>query len=236
MFEDLHWADDDAIDFVEHLIAWATDVPLLVLCTGRPELLERRPRWGADTSTTHVVSLAPLTEAETRDFLDVLLPNALLPEQTRSALLTAAEGNPLYAQEFVRMLKDRQLLVERDGEWVLEQTDDFPVPDSVHGIVAARLDALPATDKEVIQDASVVGRLFWVERSPRSPSVADGRSRRRFGSSSTGSSYAAGTSRPWLMTRSGCSSTRSSGTSRTGRSCAGSGRRSTTEQPSGCRR
>jgi class 3 adenylate cyclase len=162
VFEDLHWADDDAIDFIEHLVAWATDVPLLVLCTGRPELLERRPRWGADTGTTHVVSLEPLTEAETRDFLDVLLPNALLPEQTRSALLTAAEGNPLYAQEFVRMLKDRELLVERDGEWVLEQTDDFPVPDSVHGIVAARLDALPATDKEVIQDASVVGRFFWV--------------------------------------------------------------------------
>jgi class 3 adenylate cyclase/tetratricopeptide (TPR) repeat protein len=162
VFEDLHWADDDAIDFVEHLVAWAADVPLLVLCTGRPELLERRPRWGADTGTTRVVSLAPLTESETRDYLDALLPNALLPERTRSALLTAAEGNPLYAQEFVRMLMDRGLLVQRGGEWVLEQTDDFPVPDSVHGIVAARLDALPETDKAVIQDASVVGRVFWV--------------------------------------------------------------------------
>jgi class 3 adenylate cyclase len=162
VFEDLHWADDDAIDFVEHLVAWAADVPLLVLCTGRPELLERRPRWAAETGTTQVVSLSPLTEAETRDFLDALLPNALLPEDARSALLTAAEGNPLYAQEFVRMLIDRGLLVQRGGEWVLEQTDGFPVPDSVHGIVAARLDALPATDKAVIQDASVVGRLFWV--------------------------------------------------------------------------
>ena len=162
VFEDLHWADDDAIDFVEHLVAWAADVPLLVVCTGRPELLERRPRWGAETETTRVVSLSPLTESETRDFLDALLPNALLPEKTRSALLATAEGNPLYAQEFVRMLMDRDLLVQRGGEWVLEQTEDFPVPDSVHGIVSARLDSLPETDKAVIQDAAVVGRLFWV--------------------------------------------------------------------------
>ena len=162
VFEDLHWADDDAIDFVEHLVAWAADVPLLVVCTGRPELLERRPRWGAETETTRVVSLSPLSESETRDFLDALLPNALLPEKTRSALLATAEGNPLYAQEFVRMLMDRDLLVQRGGEWVLEQTEDFPVPDSVHGIVSARLDSLPETDKAVIQDAAVVGRLFWV--------------------------------------------------------------------------
>ena len=162
VFEDLHWADDDAIDFVEHLVAWADHVPLLVLCTGRPELLERRPRWGADTGATRVLSLAPLTESETRDFLDALLPNALLPEETRSVLLAAAEGNPLYALEFVRMLRDRQLLVERNGEWILEQVEDFPVPDSVHGIVSARLDSLPETDKAVIQDAAVVGRAFWV--------------------------------------------------------------------------
>ena len=162
VFEDLHWADDDAIDFVEHLVAWAEHVPLLVLCTGRPELLERRPRWGAGTGTSEVLSLTPLTEAETRDFLDALLPNALLPEESRSALLGAAEGNPLYAQEFVRMLMDRQLLVQRGGEWVLEQIEDFPVPDSVHGIVSARLDSLPETDKAVIQDAAVVGKVFWV--------------------------------------------------------------------------
>ena len=162
VFEDLHWADDAAIDFVEHLVAWADHVPLLVLCTGRPELLERRPRWGADTGAIRVLSLAALTESETRDFLDALLPNALLPEETRSILLAAAEGNPLYAQEFVRMLMDRQLLVERGGEWVLEQVEDFPVPDSVHGIVSARLDSLPETDKAVIQDAAVIGKLFWV--------------------------------------------------------------------------
>jgi len=162
VFEDLHWADDAALDFIEHLVAWAADVPLLVLCTARPELFERRPRWDTDSRTTRVVSLAPLSESETHDLLDALLRNAHLPEEARSALLTAAGGNPLYAEEFVRMLVDRHILVQQGGEWILEQTDDFPVPDSVLGIIAARLDAVPATDKTVIQDASVVGKVFWV--------------------------------------------------------------------------
>jgi class 3 adenylate cyclase/tetratricopeptide (TPR) repeat protein len=161
VFEDLHWADDAAVDFIEHLIGWVAHVPLLVLCTSRPELPERRPRWSTESVTTRVVSLAPLSESETRDLLDALLRNELLPERTSAALLTAAEGNPLYAEEFVRMLVNRHILVQRDGEWVLSQTEDLPIPDSVHGIVAARLDGVPESDKAVIQDASVVGKLFW---------------------------------------------------------------------------
>jgi class 3 adenylate cyclase len=161
VFEDLHWADDVAIDFVEHLIGWAADVPLLVLCTGRRELIERRRHWGTESRTTRVLSLEPLSEAETRDLLDALLRNELLPEQTSASLLTAAEGNPLYAEEFVRMLVNRRILVHREGAWILAQTEDFPVPDSVHGIIAARLDAVPEEDKTVIQDAAVVGKLFW---------------------------------------------------------------------------
>lgn len=161
VFEDLHWADDAVLDFIEHLISWAAHVPLLVLCTARPELFERRPRWGTDALRIRIVSLAPLEESETHDLLDALLRKALLSDQTRSTLLTAAEGNPLYAEEFVRMLVDRHILVERGGEWVLDEPAVLPVPDSVLGIIAARLDAVPATDKTVIQDAAVVGKVFW---------------------------------------------------------------------------
>jgi class 3 adenylate cyclase/tetratricopeptide (TPR) repeat protein len=163
LLEDIHWADDALLDFIEHLVAWATDVQLLVLCTSRPELLERRPGWRADSSTSRVVSLEPLSDGETDQLLGALLGRALIPEQTRSALLAGSAGNPLYAEEFVRMLVDREILVEREGEWHLEQSDDFPVPDSVLGIIAARLDALPVEDKAVIQDASVVGKVFWPE-------------------------------------------------------------------------
>jgi tetratricopeptide (TPR) repeat protein len=108
-----------------------------------------------------VVSLAPLTQDETRDLLDALLRNERLPERTSAPLLTAAEGNPLYAEEFVRMLVNRGLLVQREDEWVLSQTEDLPVPDSVQGIIAARLDGVPEQDKAVIQDASVIGKVFW---------------------------------------------------------------------------
>jgi class 3 adenylate cyclase/tetratricopeptide (TPR) repeat protein len=161
VLEDLHWADDALLDFIEYLVAWAADVQLLLLCTARPELFERRPGWRADSSSSRVVSLAPLSDAETRELFDSLLGRAQLPAETRSALLMGAAGNPLYAQEFVRMLVDQGILLKRGGEWILEQTDDFPVPDSVLGIIAARLDAIPGEDKAVIQDASVVGKVFW---------------------------------------------------------------------------
>jgi class 3 adenylate cyclase/tetratricopeptide (TPR) repeat protein len=161
VFEDVQWADDAAVDFIEHLVGWAADIPLLVLCTARPELLERRPHWGTESRTTRVLSLEPLSESETRTLLDALLRNERLPEQTSAALLAAAEGNPLYAEEFVRMLVNRQILVQQEGEWILEQTEGLPVPDTVHGIIASRLDAVPEEDKAVIQDAAVVGKLFW---------------------------------------------------------------------------
>ena len=161
VFEDLHWADDALIDFIEHLVAWADTIPLLVLCTARPELLERRPGWSADSSSSQVISLEPLSETETSELLDALLGSAQVPAETLSSLSTGAAGNPLYAKEFVRMLVDRRILVQRGDAWILEDADDLPVPDSVLGIIAARLDAVPVEDKAVIQDASVLGKVFW---------------------------------------------------------------------------
>jgi class 3 adenylate cyclase/tetratricopeptide (TPR) repeat protein len=163
VFDDVHWADDALLDFIEHLVDWATDVPLLALCTARPELFERRPAWRADSSTSRILSLGPLSEAETHELFDALLGTTRLPAATRSPLLSGAAGNPLYAEELVRMLVDHGILVQKEGEWQLEQSGDFPVPDSVLGIIAARLDALPLDDKAVVQDASVVGKVFSPE-------------------------------------------------------------------------
>ncbi|MEA2382153.1 MAG: hypothetical protein QOH72_2124 [Solirubrobacteraceae bacterium] len=163
VFEDVHWADDALVDFIEHLDAWAADIPLLVLCTARPELLERRPGWARTASSDGVIHLTPLSEPETQELLVSLLGDAGLPARTRTALLARAEGNPLYAQELVRMLVDRGILVERDGVWVLEHTGDLPVPASVLGIITARLDAVPVEDRAVLQAAAVVGRAFWLD-------------------------------------------------------------------------
>ena len=105
VFEDLHWADDGMLDFVDHLVDWATGVPLLVICTARPELLERRPAWGGGKRNALTVSLSPLSEPETARLISALLARSVLPAETQSALLARAGGNPLYTEQFVRMLR-----------------------------------------------------------------------------------------------------------------------------------
>jgi len=153
IFEDLHWADEGLLDFVDHLVDWAADVPLLVLCTTRPELFTRRLDWGAGKPNALTISIPALTDEETARLLAELLEQAVMPAALQSALLARAGGNPLYAVEFVRMLSERGSDAERD---------ELPLPDSIQGIIAARLDALSSEEKLVLQDAAVVGRTFWV--------------------------------------------------------------------------
>ncbi|MDX6552625.1 MAG: hypothetical protein QOH74_1113, partial [Gaiellales bacterium] len=152
-FEDIHWADDALLDFIEHLREWSTG-PLLVLATARGELLERRPGWAA-TPRSAVVTIGPLSAAEIRELLPALGRGVELGARERELLVANAGGNPLYAGEFVRMLVDRGVHGAPDGGEAL------PVPESVRAIIAARIDALGPDDKAVLQDASVVGRVFW---------------------------------------------------------------------------
>ena len=148
VFEDLHWADDGLLDFVDHLVDWLTDVPVLVVASARPELLARRPTWGGGKPNATTISLAPLSNDETATLVHALLEQSVLPAEVQSALLEPAGGNPLYAEEFVR------LVAERGHEGA-------ELPESVQAIIAARLDALEREDKELLQDAAVVGKVFW---------------------------------------------------------------------------
>jgi class 3 adenylate cyclase/tetratricopeptide (TPR) repeat protein len=152
VFEDLHWADDGLLDFVDSLVDWATDVPLLVVATARPELLGRRPHWGGGKTNAATLSLAPLTEKETAELVHAILERSVLPADVQVAVLARAGGNPLYAEEFARMVEERGDLSE-DG--------DLDLPDSVQGLIAARLDSLTRAEKELLQDAAVVGKVFW---------------------------------------------------------------------------
>ncbi|MFL6068312.1 MAG: AAA family ATPase [Gaiellaceae bacterium] len=161
VFEDLHWADDGLLDFVDYLAEWAGGVPMLILATARPELLDRRPGWGGGKRNATTLSLAPLSRDETARLLGELLEQTLLPAEIQSQVLSRAEGNPLYAEEYVRMLQDRGFLVRRDGTWRLERDGDLPLPETVHGMIAARLDALSREEKELVQDAAVIGKVFW---------------------------------------------------------------------------
>jgi class 3 adenylate cyclase/tetratricopeptide (TPR) repeat protein len=159
VFEDLHWADEGLLDFIEHLADWGTGMPLVLLCTARPGLHERRPGWGGRPNAA-TISLPPLSQEETGQLVGFLLKQQLVPAELQQALLTRSEGNPLYAEEFVRMLVERGFLYRNGGGWQL-RVGDLPVPESVQGIIAARLDTLPPGEKEVLRDAAVVGRRFW---------------------------------------------------------------------------
>ncbi|HJQ51554.1 MAG TPA: AAA family ATPase [Gaiellaceae bacterium] len=149
VFEDLHWADDGLLDFVDHLADWATTVPLLIVGTARPELLDRRPGWGGGKRNAFTLSIGALTDEDIARLLQHLLDQAVLDADAQQAVLRRAEGNPLYAEEYAR------LLAEHDG------AGDLPLPETVQGLIAARIDALPPEEKTLLQDASVIGKVFW---------------------------------------------------------------------------
>jgi class 3 adenylate cyclase/predicted ATPase len=149
VLEDLHWADEGLLDFVDELVDWLSDVPLLVVCSARPELLQRRPGWGGGKLNASTVGLSPLTQEQTALLISHVVEQSLLPAEIQHALLERAEGNPLYAEQFA------QLYLERGS------AHDLPLPETLQGIVAARLDGLSAEEKAVLHDASVVGKIFW---------------------------------------------------------------------------
>ena len=162
VFEDLHWADDGLLDFVDYLVDWAGGVPLLVVCSARPELLERRPAWGGGKLNAITLALSPLGPEDSARLVATLLEQPLLPAALQHALLERAEGNPLYAEQYVRMLVDRGLLVRGARGWELAGAEELPLPETLQGIIAARLDGLPAAEKQLLQDAAVVGKVFWL--------------------------------------------------------------------------
>jgi class 3 adenylate cyclase/tetratricopeptide (TPR) repeat protein len=150
VFEDLHWADDNLLDFVEHLVDWSGGMPMLVVCTTRPELFERRPGWAGATRNATRLWLSPLSDDETSQLISSLSERLVMPAKAQKALLARAGGNPLYAEQYVRMLAER-------GD-----ADEFPLPETVQGIIAARLDALSVDEKRLLQDAAVLGKVFWL--------------------------------------------------------------------------
>jgi predicted ATPase len=160
--EDLHWADAGLLDFVDHLADWATG-PILILTLARPELIETRPGWGGGKRNYAAIYLDPLSEAECEDMVEDLLSSDL-PHAVTRLVAERSDGNPLYAEEIVRMLIDRGVLRATDAaRWELAQPlDEVEVPRSIHALIAARLDTLPAEEKALVQDAAVAGRIFWL--------------------------------------------------------------------------
>jgi class 3 adenylate cyclase len=149
VFEDMHWGDEGLLDFIDHLVDWATGVPILVIATARPELLDRRPSWGGGKLNVSTIALTPLSDDEAAQIIHGVLDQAALPVETQQALLQRAGGNPLYAEQFARLYTERG------------SAEDLPLPETVQGLIAARLDGLSPEEKRIVQDASVYGKVFW---------------------------------------------------------------------------
>ncbi|HJQ74330.1 MAG TPA: adenylate/guanylate cyclase domain-containing protein, partial [Gaiellaceae bacterium] len=159
VFEDMQWADDSLLDFIDYLLEFSRESRLFVLTLARPELQESRPTWGAGRRNFTSLYLEPLSAAAMEALLAGLVPG--LPDEVHGQILERAEGVPLYAVETVRMLLDRGVLVQ-DGA-VYRPTGpiaSLEVPETLHALIAARLDGLSPEERRALQDASVLGKTF----------------------------------------------------------------------------
>ncbi len=161
VFEDLHWADPAMLAFLEHLADRAEGVPLLIVGTARPELFDQHPDYTRGLRITTSINLAPLTEAETTRLVCALLKTSVIPIELQTPILERSGGNPLYAEEFIRLLKDKDLLLRKGSVWELDGDSEIPFPESVQALIAARLDTLTPDRKAMLADAAVIGKVFW---------------------------------------------------------------------------
>ncbi len=162
VFEDLQWADPGLIDFVESIPEWSKTFPILVITLSRPELVDRRVNWGSGQRNFTSLHLDPLGEDAMRELLRGFV--AGLDDQVTRKVLQRAEGVPLYAVETIRMLLDRGLLVAVGDRYRVEgDLDLLEIPETLHALIASRLDALSATERTVIQDASILGSTFYID-------------------------------------------------------------------------
>jgi class 3 adenylate cyclase/tetratricopeptide (TPR) repeat protein len=161
--EDLHWAEKQLVDMLERLLA-RTGGPLLIVATARPEFAETHPGFAGGREGASSVSLRPLTHEQGERLVAGLLTEAELPSSLREDILSTAEGNPLFVEEIIRRLVDEGIVVRVNDHWrATEAATATAIPDTIHGVLAARIDALPSDEKRVLQEAAVVGRVFWEE-------------------------------------------------------------------------
>jgi class 3 adenylate cyclase/tetratricopeptide (TPR) repeat protein len=162
LFEDVHWADNGLLDFIDHVLEWSQDRPIYIVTLARPELLDRRPDWGAGRRNFLALSVDPLGEPAMREMLGDLVPG--LPEKAVRSILARADGVPLYAVETVRMLVTDGRLEEDGGSYrPTGDLADLAVPESLHGLIAARLDGLEPAERALLQNGAVLGQTFPVK-------------------------------------------------------------------------
>ena len=163
--DDLQWADPAILELIQHVTQRSTSVPVLWVCVARPEFLEMHPQWGAGRSNTSLTTLNPLNPAETSTLISRLLEVEDIPQSLHQQLLERSEGNPLFCEEFLRMLIDEGQLLHVEQRWRAEAgAEEIRVPESIQALLAARLDSLPDAQKQTLKAASIVGERFTSEQ------------------------------------------------------------------------
>ena len=159
VFEDIHWADAALLEFVEYLLDWSRAYPIYVMTLARPEVSEKHPGWGAHIRNYTSLTLEPLRDEAIDDLLRGLVPG--LPADAVERIRTRADGTPLYAVETVRMLLDRGLLKRAEAGYdVAGNLATLDIPETLHALIAARLDGLEPDERHLLQDAAVLGKTF----------------------------------------------------------------------------
>ena len=164
LLEDIHWADDSSLDLLGRLSGSLASHPVLIVCTARRSLLERRRQWGEGLAFHTQFTLQPLGEQETGQLVQEILQKVeALPARLREMVVANAEGNPFYVEELIRMLIEDGVIVKGEEHWRVEEAKlaDVRLPPTLLGLLQARLDSLAAEERMVLQRAAVIGRIFW---------------------------------------------------------------------------
>jgi class 3 adenylate cyclase/tetratricopeptide (TPR) repeat protein len=149
-FEDIHWAEPTLLDLIEYVVNWSRAVPMLLVCMARPDLLDTRPSWAAPAANATLLSLEPLSAVAADALLEGLEDDAELTAESRTRIMEAAEGNPLFLEQMAAM-------ITVEGE----SADRLAVPPSIQALLGERLDRLDERERTVIEHASVIGKEFW---------------------------------------------------------------------------
>jgi len=161
VFDDVHWAEDVFLDLIEHVADTSPDVPLLVVCSARPELLDERMAFLADRGHARRVELSDLTRADAATVIGNLAGGLRLPPSLEDRILGVADGNPLFVEQMVAILIDAGIIYESDAGWnITRGFEDVIVPLSISSLLASRLDRLPALERAVLERAAVIGLDF----------------------------------------------------------------------------
>jgi len=164
LLEDIHWGDDSSLDMINHLARRIQEQQLLIVCVARHTLFERRPYWGEGLDYHTQLELRPLSKYKSHGLVKEILRKVdHVPKALQDLVVKGAEGNPFYIEELIKMLVEDDVILTGEEVWHIEpdRLAEIEVPDTLTGVLQARLEGLPPEERTTLQHASIIGHIFW---------------------------------------------------------------------------